>query len=186
MAEKLFQEAEKHYEKVIADYSSVEHGRTTLGEAAKLRLDELRHLTVGRPAVDIAGDDLDGRQMKLSDHRGKVVLLDFWANWCGFCRQMYPYEKALVSRMKDEPFVMLGVNGDDDKAELRREIARHGINWKSWWDGDGRIRKRWQLEGYPLIFLIDHKGIIRHKFEGRTPGPVIDKALEELLRECKQ
>jgi len=186
VAEKLFKEAEQLYEKVIAEYASVEHGRTTLGEAAKLRLDEMRYLTVGRPALDIVGDDLEGHSMTLSDYRGKVVLLDFWANWCGFCRQMYPYEKALVARMKNEPFVMLGVNGDDNKEELRREIDRHGINWKSWWDGDARIRRHWQLEGYPLIFLIDHKGIIRYKFEGRTSGPVIDKALQELLREAKQ
>jgi len=185
-AEKLFKEAEQLYEKVIAEYASVEHGRTTLGEAAKLRLDEMRHLTVGRPAQEIVGDDLDGQSMTLSDYRGKVVMLDFWANWCGYCRQMYPYEKALVARMKNEPFVMLGVNGDDNKEELRREIDRHGINWKSWWDGDAKIRRQWQLEGYPLIFLIDHKGIIRYKFEGRTPGPTIDKALQELIRECKE
>jgi thiol-disulfide isomerase/thioredoxin len=185
-AEQLFQRAEALYEKIIADYPLVEHGRTTLGEAAKAQLGEMRYLTVGRPAQDIVGEDLDGRPLKLSEYRGKVVLLDFWANWCGFCRQMYPYERELVQRLQNEPFAMLGVNGDDDKKELQREIARHGINWKSWWDGDSAIRRRWQLEGYPLLFLIDHRGVIRYKYEGRTSGSVLDKALQELLQECKR
>src|ERR671930_271312 len=112
--------------------------------------------------MEIEGEDLEGKKMKLSDYRGKVVVLDFWANWCGFCRQMYPYERELVKRLQNEPFVMLGVNGDD------------------------AIRGRWQVDGYPLLFLIDHRGVIRYKYQGRTAGKVIDKALQELLQECKR
>jgi peroxiredoxin len=182
----LFAKAEELFEQVARDYDSLPHGGTTLGEAARTQLHALRHLTVGRPAVEIAGPDLDGKPMRLSDFRGKVVLLDFWANWCGFCRQMYPYEKALIQRLRSRPFVLVGVNNDNDKAELQREIKRHQITWRSWWDSDGRITTRWQSESLPSIFLIDHNGIIRERFSGVAPSEVIDAAVERLLKECEQ
>jgi thiol-disulfide isomerase/thioredoxin len=123
--------------------------------------------------------------MKLSDFKGKVVMLDFWANWCGCCRQMYPHESELCARLKDQTLVMVGVNCDADKEELQREIKRQGITWRSWWDHDHRISTRWQLEGLPLIFLIDHKGVIRYRFSGLTRGEVIDEAVAKLLKECR-
>jgi hypothetical protein len=80
-ADKLEQEAEKFYELVIEKYSDVKSGRTTLGETAKRQLHELRHLGIGKPAPEIEGEDIDGKKFKLSDYRGKVVLLDFWGHW---------------------------------------------------------------------------------------------------------
>jgi serine/threonine protein kinase/thiol-disulfide isomerase/thioredoxin len=175
--------AEEQLELVIRDYGGLPYGTSTLGEAAKTQLHALRHLKVGRPAEDIIGADLEGRQMKLSDFRGKVVVLDFWANWCGFCRQMYPYEKNLVRRMKNRPFALVGVNCDNDRTELDREVKRHGITWRSWWDSDSRISNRWQASGLPQIYLIDHEGVIRRVFSGLTSGSVIDAEVEALLKE---
>jgi thiol-disulfide isomerase/thioredoxin/tetratricopeptide (TPR) repeat protein len=182
----LWRQAEEQFECVARDYATVAHGATTLGEAGRTQLHALRHLAVGRPAEDIVGTDLSGRPMKLSDFRGQVVLLDFWANWCGYCRQMYPVEKALTERLRDQPFVMVGVNCDNDKQELEREIKRHGISWRSWWDNDGRINLRWQVEALPMMFLIDHKGVIRYRYSGATRGEVIDAAVDKLLKECQQ
>jgi thiol-disulfide isomerase/thioredoxin len=185
-AAKLFGKAEELYERVARDYAGVDHGSTTLGEAARAQLHALRHLSVGRPAEDIRGSDLKGEAMKLSDHRGKVVMLSFWANWCGFCRQMYPHEKALVKRYAGRPFALVGVNGDNDMDELRREMKRHGITWRSWADTDGRIRTRWQTEVLPEIFILDHKGVIRHRFTGMVRGNVLEEAIDKLLAECQK
>ncbi len=84
-ADKLAAEAEKAFEAVIKDYADsprlLRAGGAPLGEEAKLELFELRHLRVGKTAPDIAGDDLDGAKFKLSDYRGKVVVLDFWGDW---------------------------------------------------------------------------------------------------------
>ncbi len=183
---RLFSQAEEQFERVAKEYGTQVHGSTTLGEAARTQMHALRHLSVGRPVEDIVGPDMNGKLMKLSDYRGKVVVLDFWANWCGFCRQMFPYEKDLVKRMRDQPFAMVGVNCDSDKKDLKREMERHGINWPSWWDVNGKIRTRWQLEGLPLIFLIDHKGVVRQRYSGFVQGEVLDAAINKLMEECRR
>jgi hypothetical protein len=77
---------EKAYERVVADFASVRvdvgtESETTLGAQAGAALREMRDLAVGKPAPEIAGTDLDGVAFKLSDYRGKVILLDFWGNW---------------------------------------------------------------------------------------------------------
>lgn len=182
-AAEAFAKAEQQLQQIIDQFAKVPLGRSTLGETAKEKLYEIRHLAVGRPAEDIEGVDFDGKKFKLSDYRGKVVMLDFWVNWCGFCRQMYPHEKAMMARLKDRPFALLGVNCDDDKAQVQREIERQGLTWRSWFDSTGVIQKRWQVHAFPNIYLLDRKGIIRYHFRGMPHGDTVDRAVEELLNE---
>jgi hypothetical protein len=80
-ADKMEDEAAALYERVAKEYADVRSGRETLGAQAKSELFELRHLSVGKPAPEIEAEDLDGTKFKLSDYRGKVVLLDFWGHW---------------------------------------------------------------------------------------------------------
>src|SRR5881397_2162529 len=75
---------------------------------------------VGQPAPEIEGEDIDGNRMKLSDFRGKVVVLDFWGFWCSYCVRWIPHEKAMVERLKGRPFVLLGVNSDRNRVEAQK------------------------------------------------------------------
>lgn len=187
-AQDLFVAAEKQLEEVIQKYGSVPSGKSSLGEAAKSKLHALRHLSIGRQALEIEGGDLDGKSLKLSDYRGKVVVLDFWADWCGYCRQMYPREREMVKRMKDRPFVLLGVNCDDDLALARRATEKDKLNWRSWWNGSRggeRISAQWQVSAFPTIYVLDVKGIIRYRQEG-VPDAALDKAIEQLLQEMEK
>jgi thiol-disulfide isomerase/thioredoxin len=183
-AEALLKKAEEQLEQLGKDHASVTLGRTTLGEAAREKLYGLRHLTVGRVAPEIDGEDLDGKRFKLSDYRGKVVVLGFWAHWCGFCRDMYPHERRLVTRLEGRPFALVGVNCDEGRAEARRVVTKEKLNWKSWWDGgtERKISTPWQVTAYPTIYVLDHKGVIRYK---GVRGQQLDAAVDYLLKECE-
>ena len=95
---------------------------------------------------------------------------------------MYPHERSLVKRMKDKPFALLGVNSDS-KERLQDVIKRENISWRSWWDGGstgGPIARAWNVRGWPTIYVLDHKGVIRYK---GVRGEAMDKAVDALLAE---
>ncbi len=188
LAQRRYPEALADYDR--KDYPSVNYGSTTLGEAAKERLYALRNLSVGRLAPEIDGEDLTGKRLKLSDYRGQVVVLDFWANWCGWCRKMYPYERALIKRLEGRPFTLLGINSDNDKAEVLRVAQREKLDWRSWWDGErtgNRITSQWQVTAYPTCYVLDHKGVIRFSFHGYSAAneKKIDEIVDQLIKEAE-
>src|SRR5919202_4894187 len=95
---------------------------------------------------------------------------------------MYPDERSLVKRLEGKPFVLLGVNSDQDWEKLKEVARKEGITWRSWWDGSkrGPIDSRWNVHGWPTFYLLDHKGVIRAKTVESRPA---DRLIEELLRE---
>lgn len=158
--------------------------RTPASHAAA-RLFKLRELTVGKPAPEIEGKDVDGRPMKLSDHRGKVVVLAWWATWCGGCMAAIPDEKALIRRMEGKPFIFLGINGDEDPERIKAQIRERGIPWDSWYDGgaNGPISTRWDITGWPTVYVLDRDGVIRFKY-GHEQDKIAE-AVESLLGEAR-
>jgi hypothetical protein len=68
-----------------------------------------------------------------------------------------------VKKLEGRPFVLLGVNADRDRDQVRRVVTVKGLNWRSWWDGDGRIARRWQVESWPTIYVLDGQGVIRYR-----------------------
>jgi thiol-disulfide isomerase/thioredoxin len=136
------------------------------------------------PAPEIIGVDLDGAPMRLSDFRGQVVAVSFWANWCVHCRDLFPHEKAMVETFKDQPFVLVGVNADEDSALARQVQEKHGLTWRSFFigDPDGLVPHEWKVRGWPTIVLVDPAGNIRYRFEGKQPENV-ERAIRVLLRE---
>jgi RNA polymerase sigma factor (sigma-70 family) len=162
----------------------------TLADRARPALAEIRHLSVGKVAPDIDGIDIDGHRFKLSDYRGKVVVLDFSGSWCGFCRQMYPHFREFVQRFKDRPFALLSVMADEKRDAIHQEIASGEITWRCWWEKggtDGSIPRAWNVRGYPTVYVLDDKGVIRLRFTGLfsetdpTRQPPIDELLALLL-----
>ena len=95
---------------------------------------------------------------------------------------MYSHERSLVERLKDKPFVLVGVNSDTDKAMLKERMAKEKISWRSFWNGpkgtDGPISKAWNVRGWPTIYVLDAKGVIRAK---NIRGKDLDEAVNGLL-----
>ncbi len=152
-------------EEVVGEYDQVKFGTSTLGKVAQPDLLELRRLSVGKTAPEIEGKDLNGTPMKLSDFRGKVVLLHFWDT-------MTLSDMSRVRRMarmfSDEPFVILGINSDKDRERINEAIELQEITWRSWSDEtpDSPISSSWNIKTRPAMYLLDKKGTIRFKGKG--------------------
>jgi len=186
-SKRLAAEAEKLFEQVLEKYADVKALRGTLGTLAKSDLYELRTLAVGKTVPEIEGEDIDGKKFKLSDFRGKVVLVDFWGHWCGPCRAAYPHNRELIKRLEDKPFVLVGVNSDKDKEEIKKAMEKEENTWRYWFDGgstSGPIAKKFSVQGWPTFYLVDHQGVIRLRSVGAPDHAELDKALEELVADA--
>lgn len=97
---------------------------------------------------------------------------------------MYPHERSLVKRLENKPFALLGINSDTDRAELKKTMAKEQITWRSWWDGgstSGPIASKWNVTGWPTIYVLDGKGVIRyHSVRGKDMDEAVDKLLQEM------
>ena len=177
-------EAEKQFQQFVTDFD----GRTQdaveemLLSRAKVEVLNIQARGLGKPAPEIEGEDLDGRSMKLSDFRGKVVLVSFWATWCAPCMKLVPHERSLVTRFKDKPFTIVGVNGDNG-AEGLRKAKEMDITWRSFKDqpaSEKAISAEWGVSAWPTLYLIDHKGIIRQRWNS-PDTEVLDREIGKLV-----
>jgi Thioredoxin-like len=105
---------------------------------------------------------------------------------------MFPHERSLVKRMAEEkkPFALVGVNSDPDKDKLKEQNEKEQITWRSFWCGkdgtNGPIPNKWNVKGWPTLYLLDHKGVIRHKFLGNPGDKKLDELIEELVKEAEK
>jgi peroxiredoxin len=183
-------ECEKFLARVREKYGEVAH--PTFGNLGRLEAILTRcvkaPVTVGKLAPQIQGQDLQGKPLKLSDYRGKVVLLDFWGSAFAPSREAFSREQALVKRLAGRPFVLLGVSADGDRVAARKLAETEGLSWPSWWDAGtagGPIATRWEVEVWPTLFLIDHKGILRHLNAGWPSEKELGEAVDALVREAE-
>ena len=125
---------------------------------------------LGEPAPDFELKTLDGSSVKLSDLKGKVVLLDFWASWCPPCREYLPGTEAIYQKYKDQGLVVLGVNIEGDGRKAQTAAAQLGLNFPILMAQSGKRGANWGsvqvaqygITGIPHAVLIDKKGVVRY------------------------
>jgi thiol-disulfide isomerase/thioredoxin len=105
---------------------------------------------------------VDGREVDLSKLRGKVVLLDFWATRCPPCVALMPTLKALYEKYQPKGFEIIGINSDEQKAQMTRFLAQEKVPWLQYYDsGDARVGSRLGIYQIPALWLVDKQGVVR-------------------------
>jgi thiol-disulfide isomerase/thioredoxin len=156
-------------------------------KAAERELANIRSHGLGKPAPETQGVDLEGRSMTLSEYRGKVVLVSFWATWCFPCMKLIPHEKRVVEQFDRNRFAIVGVNSDTDLQAAREAASSHGITWRSFrnrGEGAEQISRQWNIVGYPTLYLLDGEGIVRKRWIGNPPPDDLETRIEHLLAQA--
>ena len=139
----------------------------------------------GQPAPDFALKSSTGENMRLSEYRGDVVMINFWATWCGPCRQEMPLLDELYNRYERVGFNLLGVNIDDDSNKAMDMIHELGVNFPVLFDARKEVSKMYDVDAMPVTVLVDREGTVRFVHQGYKPG-YEEKYLDQvrsLLRE---
>ena len=192
--EKVLKQAQTVFEKQLAQN---ENDRNALNGLANIH-EKLGHTELAReyklkvdPSLGWVGEvlpdfssavDLDGKPISLADYRGKVVLLDFWAVWCGPCLGEIPRIKAVYEKYHDKGFEVIGVSLDEDAAVLREFVTEQEVPWRQILDGDGfggAFAKRYGIRSIPAPFLINREGkVISVKARGSLLDELVAAEIE--------
>lgn len=136
---------------------------------------------LGRLAPDFTRVDINHQRIHLAQFRGKVVLLNFWASWCGPCLEEMPRFARWQSEYGTQGLSILGVSMDDDVADARPVVARLGIHYPILM-GDPALAKNYgDVLGLPVSFLIDRGGILRARIDGETNLDALEQRVRGLL-----
>jgi thiol-disulfide isomerase/thioredoxin len=137
---------------------------------------------VGQPAPDFTGQDLMGNSVTLSELKGKVVLVNFWATWCGPCRNEIPHLDALYRQYKEQGLVVIGMNAETDHAQVR-QFAGQQISYVVLLDRQSQFQE-YGVNGIPCTYYVDREGVVRYRDVGFGPGGEInmERKIKELLQ----
>ena len=123
-------------------------------------------LWTGGPPPSLELKDLDGRLHRLSDYRGRVVLINFWATWCAPCRDEMPSIQELKRKLSGRPFVVLAVNLDEPESRIRNFLTQVKVDFTVLLDPERQVAKAWQARVLPASFVIGPDGRIRYSLVG--------------------
>ncbi len=136
-------------------------------------------------AINFTLKSADGSNVRLSELRGEVVLINFWASWCGPCRQEMPELDELQSQYRDLGFTVLGINVEQNREAAERVLKDIPVEFSVLFDEDNRVSEEYGVDAMPATLLVDRSGVIRFAHRGYKPGyeKLYEQQIRELLRE---
>jgi len=184
LALERYDEAERSLRDVVKSGSAID-SRMVEGASTELaRISSLRKLKIGAPAIDIRATSFQGKKIQLlKGYKGKVVLLDFWAAWCGPCRMEMPSVMNVYREFHKKGFEIIGISLDREKEGFQSFVRDNKMEWPQIFDGEywgSEYAKVYAVNSIPATFLIDKKGIIRFK---NARGEKLRQAVLQLLNE---
>jgi thiol-disulfide isomerase/thioredoxin len=137
----------------------------------------------GGATPPLALKDRAGREHRLDDYAGRVVVVNFWATWCEPCRDEMPSMQRLKERMTDAPFAILAVNFGEGDARVAEFLGRVPVGFDVLMDRDGAVSRRWQARVLPYTAIVDPRGRIRYTVVGELDwaAPHVEATLRGLL-----
>ncbi|WP_446743044.1 redoxin domain-containing protein [Silvibacterium acidisoli] len=169
--------------KVFQQYLALNPRDKTATMARAQRYVAHPELARARMAPPFTVTTLDGRQVSLDDLNGKVVLIDFWATWCGPCREALPHIQQIAKKFQDQPLVVLSVSLDKDDAKWKDFVAKNNMTWLQYRDGEGNIANAFAVESIPHTFTIDTDGVLQDEHIGDAS---IEGKLKKLCAQARQ
>ena len=139
----------------------------------------------GTTAPDFTLKSRSGENIRLEYLRGEVIMLNFWASWCGPCRQEMPHMDAIEEEFRDYGFRVLAVNVDQNRDDAKRFLESVPVDFAILWDHDSTVSELYDVQAMPTTVMIDRNGQARHVHHGYQPGYEDDyrTQIRELIRE---
>jgi peroxiredoxin len=182
----MFMELEKKHPKDRSVHRNLAEihqklGNTELAKEYQLKAEPVLAM-IGKPVPDFTATDLDGNPISLEQYRGKVVLLDFWAVWCGPCIAEMPNVKRIYESYKNEGFDIIGISLDTDEDRLRNYLKENDIPWRQIFSGKGwqsPVSQQYDIRAIPAQWLIDRDGTL---ISNRARGKALERLVTDALK----
>jgi len=178
-----FDEAKREYQMVIDQYSFLGAQIVGMAKANLEDIDTLKQLSIGSKPIPFEVKGTNGEMLSIDKYKGKVVLLDFWATWCGPCRVDMPHVVDLYKKNHQKGLEIIGISLDKNRSAMDQYVAANEMGWPQFFDGkywQNEIAMKYKVRSIPATYLIDRQGVIRYR---SIRGKQLEQAVAELLKE---
>ncbi len=139
--------------------------------------------TVGMQVEDFSLTDLEGKSQSLSQYRGKIVLINFWATWCKPCTTEMPAMQASFDKLREKGFVVLAINELEDDAKVREHIKQYGHTFPVLMDRDNKVANQFGVFGLPVSVFIDQQGVVQEYIKG---GLLTEQKIDDVVAKIQK